>query len=67
MKESVRKPSDPGHDQVGRVLEAVGPHHVHEMLQGVLAAEAVHPERKVLAGPGGRLPAPHRPYSLYMP
>ena len=39
-----------GLDQVGRVLEHVWPHEVHEVSERVLAAEAEDAERHVLDG-----------------
>ncbi|GIX65610.1 uncharacterized protein BcabD6B2_50450 [Babesia caballi] len=42
--------------QVRARLEDVGPHVVEQVDQRVLAVEARHPQRQVLAGPGRRLP-----------
>mmetsp|Transcript_25028 Transcript_25028/g.71298 ORF Transcript_25028/g.71298 Transcript_25028/m.71298 type:complete len:651 (-) Transcript_25028:1818-3770(-) len=44
------------HDQVRRSLENVGPDVIHQVLQGILAVEALHAQRQVLDGPRGRLP-----------
>ena len=44
-----------GLDHVGRGLEDVGPHVVHEVGEGVFTAEAVHAKSHVLHSPASRL------------